>query len=243
MYLSQLILNPRNRQVQKDLSDCQHLHCTILRAFPEVEKTPGFGARAQFGLLYRLETNNHTGQTTVLVQSQTLPNWKVLPNGYLAETSDSLAINPACKPIEQLYKQLKSGMRLVFRLRANPTRKIDTKPKATGQKSNGKRVELQKESEQIDWLKRKAETGGFRLLSLKIAPDLDNLQTQPIAKNIGWRANKNELQKLTFAGVLFQGILEITDLQVFQKTLSDGIGSGKSYGFGLLSIAPANHTI
>ncbi|MBI4851270.1 MAG: type I-E CRISPR-associated protein Cas6/Cse3/CasE [Acidobacteria bacterium] len=238
MYLSRLILNPRSRQVQKDLSDCQYLHCTILRAFPQIDKTPNLGARAQFGLLYRLEINNHTGEVVILVQSHTIPNWEALPKGYLAENLE--AQNPACKPVAEVFKQLKTGMRLVFRLRANPTRKIETKSKASGQKSNGKRIELQKESEQIDWLKRKAKIGGFRLLSLKSETNLFNLDSQPIAKDIGWRGNNNELQKLTFGAVLFQGVLEITNTEVFQQTLCNGIGSGKSYGFGLLSIASAN---
>ena len=43
---------------------------------------------------------------------------------------------------------------------------------------------------------------------------------------------------LTFGSVLFEGRLGITDLARFQAALADGIGSGKAYGFGLLSIAP-----
>lgn len=235
MYLSRLLLNPRNRNVQKDLANCQDLHRTILRAFPQVPKTSkDEGARSQFGILYRLETNNHTGLVSVLVQSQALPNWQELNSlsGYLLE--DDNIQNPACKPIGELYQKLKVGTRLVFRLRANPTRKTTVETKS-------KRVELYKEADQIAWLQRKATQGGFRLLSLKLAKDLANLQVQPMAKDTGWRKQEDKSsQKLTFGAVIFQGELEIINLEAFQQTLINGIGSGKSYGFGLLSIAPAN---
>jgi CRISPR system Cascade subunit CasE len=40
-------------------------------------------------------------------------------------------------------------------------------------------------------------------------------------------------------GVLFEGTLEITDPQQFlNRSIAAGIGSGKAFGFGLLSVAP-----
>jgi len=43
---------------------------------------------------------------------------------------------------------------------------------------------------------------------------------------------------LTFGAILFEGRLRVTDGDLFRTTLQRGIGSGKAYGFGLLSIAP-----
>jgi CRISPR system Cascade subunit CasE len=37
--------------------------------------------------------------------------------------------------------------------------------------------------------------------------------------------------------VQFEGDLEVTDAAAFRAALAQGIGSGKAYGFGLLSIA------
>ena len=42
----------------------------------------------------------------------------------------------------------------------------------------------------------------------------------------------------THLSVLFEGLLRITDETCFLETLVRGIGSGKAFGFGLLSIAP-----
>jgi CRISPR system Cascade subunit CasE len=41
-----------------------------------------------------------------------------------------------------------------------------------------------------------------------------------------------------FGSVMFDGLLRVSDPDVFRLTLQKGVGSGKAYGFGLLSIAP-----
>jgi CRISPR system Cascade subunit CasE len=42
---------------------------------------------------------------------------------------------------------------------------------------------------------------------------------------------------MSFGSVLFEGELIVTDVKAFREALMQGIGSGKAYGFGLLSIA------
>jgi CRISPR system Cascade subunit CasE len=44
---------------------------------------------------------------------------------------------------------------------------------------------------------------------------------------------------MSFRSVRFEGHLTVTDETAFAETLSSGVGSGKAFGFGLLSIAPA----
>ena len=232
MYLSRLVLNPRSRLVRRDLADCHDLHRTILSAFSEKENDSS-GARHQFGLLHRLDIERRTGRVTLLVQSKERPDWSRLPPDYLEETDSE---NPACKPIEEIYNSLQSGARLAFRLRANPTRKIDTRSTPDGKRRNGKRVELRTEEDRLVWLKRKAEASGFRLLPVRLNDDVANVRAQPEDK---YRGRRDETGKLSFGSVLFEGELEIIDSASFLQALASGIGSGKAYGFGLLSIAPA----
>ncbi len=233
MFLSKLIMNPRSRAVRRDLADCHNMHRTLLAAFPQKDSD---AARLEFGLLYRLETNARTGVVTALVQSRIQPDWNKLPADYLLDVSD----NPTYKSIDQSYESLITGMRLTFRLRANPTRKIETKSLADGTKRNGKRVELFREEDQIAWLLRKAAISGFRVLTLQLNADVPNVRIKPENKALGFRGNAGEKQKqrLTFGSVLFDGELEITDAKTFKETLEGGIGSGKAYGFGLLSLGP-----
>lgn len=236
MFLSKLILNPRCRAVRRDLGDCQELHRTLLAAFPH---TRAKAARDEFGVLYRLESPARSGLVTAIVQSALEPNWGQLPSGYLLEGEN----NSACKPVNGSYSSLMTGQRLAFRLRANPTKKIGTRRKdAEGGKSNGQRIEIRGEENQIAWLHRKADQHGFRLVGVRIQPEVADVRARPENKIIGWREVNDEStpkRRLTFASVVFEGVLEITDADKFKQTLADGIGSGKAYGFGLLSIASA----
>ncbi len=43
-------------------------------------------------------------------------------------------------------------------------------------------------------------------------------------------------KRLTFNAALMEGVLEVTDAEQFVNTIRNGIGSAKSFGFGLLSV-------
>ena len=76
----------------------------------------------------------------------------------------------------------------------------------------------------------------------RVNPDVADVRVAPESKVLGWREVRDEInskRRLTFGAALFEGVLEIMDAEVFRQTLAEGIGSGKAYGFGLLSIAPA----
>lgn len=233
MYLSRLILNPRSRAVRNDLSDCHSMHRTILSAFPQAQG----GARAEFGILFRTDADQRSGRITLLVQSQTEPDWSELnPKDYLLDDFVELD-NPVVKRVDEKYGALGQGVHLRFRLRANPTRRVSQK--CVGEESNGfgKRVEIHGEEQQLDWLRRKGEQHGFRLLTARVNPNVLNARANPEGKVIGWRERSQPPMK--FGSALFDGELEITDAEKFKQALAQGIGSGKAYGFGLLSIAPA----
>lgn len=246
MYLSRLILNPRNRKVRRDLSDCQELHRTVLSGFPDMHEN-GINARHKFGVLHRLDIHPVSGAIVLLVQSIAKPDWSSLPEGYLL--GDIGTENPACKEISELYGCIKDGDILAFRLRANPTKKVGTSQikdiRAGKQKSNGRRVPLKTENEQLLWLKRKGESGGFQLIAAKPFMELDDviLKEEGSIKSRAYmkgtqRTGDTTINRLSFASILYEGKLKVVDADKFRETLKAGIGSGKAYGFGLLSIAP-----
>lgn len=245
LFLSRLSLNLHDRAVRRDLADCQTMHRRILSAFGDAEAK---AARAEFGVLYRVEHDARMNMTAVLVQSSERPDWSRLPAQYLREHE---ADNPACKSVGDKYAGLKSGMRLRFRLRANPTRKIETKTLVDGKRRNGKRVELRDEAEQAAWLERKAAQHGFRLRAVR---SIDEDKRTGLRKSQDKDANDGgsdvassgddnrvRTPRLTFASVLFEGELIVTDKELFVAALERGIGTGKAYGFGLLSVAPATN--
>jgi CRISPR system Cascade subunit CasE len=238
------MLDARTSQVRRDLADCQAMHRRVLSAFGDVKAK---AARARLGVLYRVESDARTGMTVLLVQSMEQPEWNHLHAQYLAEVDN--AVNPACKFIGERYAAIGIGLRLRFRLRANPTRKIDTKTGADGVRRNGKRVELRDEGDQRAWLERKGTQHGFRLRTVQT---IDENKRTGNRKARSKGADKDELlpshevsggydrvPHLTFASVLFDGELVVTDTRLFHEALKNGVGTGKAYGFGLLSVATA----
>src|ERR1019366_10739926 len=223
IWLSLLELNPRSRAVRNDLRDCNGLHRTIMKLFPEVDPR---SARNALGVLHRLE-QGAAGKVRVLLQSLDRPDFARLPEGYLESP-------PQSKTLDSIDVLLQPNRKLLFRLRANPTRAIDTKTRPDGTKSNGKRVELRGEEACIGWLHRKAGQHGFRILACRMdagAPD-------PRRVNGKVEGHKGGSQ-ITVAPVLFDGILEVVDAALIREALQTGIGRAKSYGQGLLSLAPA----
>ncbi|MCL4465052.1 MAG: type I-E CRISPR-associated protein Cas6/Cse3/CasE, partial [Chloroflexi bacterium] len=226
MYLSRLLLNPRNRAVWRDLADCQAMHRTVMSGFLAAQ-LPG-DARATLGVLHRVEVDRRSGSITLLVQSQEKPDWSRLGD-YLLDSPGGEE-NPACKPLDRLYATIIPGMVLAFRLRANPTKKIDSKSGPDGERRNGRRVELTHEKDQIEWLRRKGEQGGFRLLEVRTsppmpeAPSMLNVLAMPAQKVVGDRRNEH-VSRITFGAVLFDGELEGTNAEDFRRMLETGIGT------------------
>src|SRR6185295_9354187 len=105
--------------------------------------------------------------------------------------------------------------------RANPT----VRKKSEGRR-HGARLGLIKETDQLAWLARKGEQGGFQLGGC-VAVD------EKIVQGI----RQKGVPPLSFRSILFEGTLTITDPELFNSILAAGIGSGKAFGFGLLSVA------
>jgi CRISPR system Cascade subunit CasE len=214
MYLSRLILNPRSRQVQRELSQPYEMHRSIMRAFPADLK------ESEERILWRVDDDPRLG-TILLVQSWDTPNWSWLgadsAQGYLLPTAD---VNPAVKPFQL---QPAGGQVLRFRLRANPTAK-----RHFAETGHHKRVGLYKEEEQIAWLERKAEAAGFCVLSVNLASD------DPKA---GQKREQDRMHTLTLLAVRFDGLLQVVDPAKLTHAVQSGIGSAKGLGFGLLSLA------
>jgi CRISPR system Cascade subunit CasE len=219
MYLSRLILNPRSRQVQRELADPYEMHRTICRAFPNAN----YKANEPLGILFRVELDTKTGVPTLLVQSLYLPDWSHLKSDrkdYLLDEM-SLPLGVANPSWKKFTLHLREGQVLAFRLRANPTKRL---------KENAKRIGIIREEEQLTWLERKIEAAGGTLISAHVTAK---------AKLRGKLfAEKADLRQMHFVSAQFDGILQVKDPDLLAKSVAAGIGSGKCLGFGLLSLAP-----
>ncbi len=222
LYLSRCVLNLRRRDTQYDLQNCARMHSRILQTFPDLPDSQA--AREHFGVLYRIE--QESDGAILLVQSAYTPEWPRLPADYL--------LGYQIKRVDAAYETLSAGMRLRFRLRANPTKRISDRNLTQAAKWRGKRIELTQETDHLEWLHRHATTAGFTVLGMRTAPQVADAQANALTKQYGQRAKTG---KVTIGTVLFEGRLQVTDPTLLQQALIHGIGSGKAYGCGLLSLA------
>ena len=218
MYLSRLILNPRNRRAQREIATPYQMHKSLMRCFPADLD------RERERVLFRVETSPRGNVPTVLLQSTLEPAWDWLADGgargYLLETGSP---NPAVK---QFDLHLAPGQTLAFRLRANPTVKR-RRERADGS-LRAVRDPIYHEEKQVAWLERKAGAGGFHIISVRTrsAPDVR-----------GWVRRDDVKHKLKLFAVQFDGLLRVDDPDRLRETVRRGVGSGKGLGFGLLSLA------
>lgn len=218
IYLSRLLLNPRSKQVHREARDPYQQHRTVMSAFPEA-------LPEDERVLYRLDLQPRTGQMTLLVQSQIEPDWSGLAGKDYLLPGDPFSDlpNPAVKPIELSFR---AGQMLSFRLRANPTKRL-LRDDPDRRYKKGQRLGLFEEADQLVWLRQKAETSGFAIGNVHIVDE-------------GFSSGKTkEQQNLKFFAVRFEGHLQVTDPELLQQAIQNGIGPAKAFGCGLLSLARA----
>ncbi len=229
MFLSKLTLNKNNISVLKDLKDCYLMHQRLLLAFSEKYVSPDFdyfekvkefkdgqfslpyNTRSFYEVLHRIENNDY-----ILVQSRVKPHWNALSKDYLINNE-----NGGCQihDLNDLQENLKEDLSVRFRLKAHPTFFIKS------ENSKTHRRQLYKSEEVHQWIFNKAKRFGFKIEHISI-------NRQP---NIKGNKSNNQLNLFAF---IFEGILTIINLEDFWEGLRKGIGTAKSFGFGLLSIAP-----
>lgn len=259
MFLSRLIIdiggNPDRPQPGRLwLRNIYHVHQRLCMAFPsasrknedadflkpfkpeefcnnQVHVTRG----ADSGFLFRIDPMPN-GRAVILVQSALKPDWE-----YAFHNADYLLAAPP--EVKQFDPSFTKGQRLRFRLVANPTKKINTIKKEERQNCtkeelkekkgrHGKRVSVPTD-QLLEWLARRAEPAGFSI-------DKDYTTVQPDYVYVNKR-NDGDGQRLRSAH--YDGVLDITDHAGFKEALVRGIGPGKAFGFGLLSVAPVHPSV
>lgn len=213
LYLSRLFLNDRDRQAVQDLRSAYSFHQTVRWAFPNAGEEGGplpDGER----LLWR-----NDGPNGMLVQSVTRPDWDAVLQRHPEYLRDVQV-----KPFD--LSGLQAGQQLAFRLKANVTvsRFRDGQDKQADPRT--KREALRGAVEQVEWLSRQGERGGFSVVGTDIAQS-GNVRL--------YKARSGP--PMTLFAVTFDGLLRVEDPARLAQTVQQGIGKAKALGFGLLSLA------
>lgn len=157
------------------------------------------------------------GDMYLLILSEELPDLSEAAkqfghNGESFETRD----------YQKLLERVTVGSRWQFRLTANPT---ICKKKAQDA-DRGKVMAHITVAHQEKWLEDRAGNYGFTL-----APDEFR-----VTKSHAYSFRKHGERRVSLLSVTYDGILTVTDPDRFREAMISGIGRGKAYGNGLLTI-------
>ena len=121
-----------------------------------------------------------------------------------------------------MLNKLSDGEIWKFRLTANPAVREVHKGDSEKEKIRACKII----DEQKAWLLNRARKHGFQLSN-------DSFEVVQNKWRIFYKEYRN---KISLLSVTYEGILTITNADLFRETLINGIGRGKAYGMGLLTI-------
>ncbi len=269
LWLTKIELNPKSRAVWRDLGNAQELHKTISGAFDVIDNEPGLEEheklkpRCKNRLLHRVEIERRGETASLLLQSICEPKWSHLPDGYalsIETKSVSDVYQRVAAGTELRFRLHANPTKRV----SNSDGRADARFKQTqapgeykrlhGKNETRRRVEIMgddkksREEKLIEWLARKGAgdelkkipPGGFRLVDVSVR---DRQAIPNVAASFSggqkFKKHRGDEHRVSLDGVTFDGVLEVTDADKFREALRNGIGSGKAYGFGLMSVARA----
>ncbi len=212
MTLTRIIVNRSHRLARSDLANRPGMHKTLMRLLAHAA---GPTPRRDGGLLFRLEPGL---DPVLLVQTADTPDLTGLPDGY--GTTDTRDLTP-------MLTALTPGLPVRYRITAAPTayRPTGAPPDpVTGRRPRGKITPLQGQDAQA-WWHRKAAHAGLHLTGT----------TETLHRPFPSPDRPAPFYQLT----QFDGTATIADPDLLSTALREGIGKGKPYGAGLLTLAPA----
>lgn len=207
MVLSRLFLDPTRQETLRALASPSRIHGYVESAFSGERQHP----------LWRVDTLN--GQPVLLVLSQEAGDFTQAAEALSGQSQWESA------PYERLLARVHNGTLWRFRLTANPTKSLSQPADAAGEKPRGRVVAHITPKHQEAWLREQAAKRGFAL------------GEQVQVTSSGWKTfRKANGHRVTLYAATFEGLLTVTDEELFRETLKTGIGRGKAYGMGLLTL-------
>ena len=218
MVLSRVALDLTKRSTMIALQNPSMFHGAVEQAFePRTNRA-----------LWRLDTLG--GRRYLLLLSEETPNLEDMVRQF--GTGEA----PEMRNYAPLLERITTGSRWQFRLHANPT---------YSQGGDGKRGKVHactliqtpeshkpgqpEPKTQYGWLKHQAERHGFSVDGNTFG-----------VTQVQWYAfKKTSGERVKLLGVTYEGTLTVTDAEKFREALTGGIGRGKAYGMGLITVMRA----
>ena len=211
MYLSRMELNTRERSTMKALVSPNLFHGAIEAAFP--------GPRER--KLWRIDRLE--GRHYLLLLSPERPQL----HRAAAQFGFPDSVSPwETKDYGPLLDRIREGGLWRFRLTANPTKACKDEAGGRGTVHAHITVNYQKQ-----WLLERCRKHGFSLEEESF--------TVTDSRWLRFYKGNSGKRPVSLLAVSYEGLLEVTDAQLFKKTLTEGMGRGKAFGLGLLTVVRA----
>jgi len=170
--------------------------------------------------LWRIDKLN--GYYNLLILSEKLPDLQSIHDQFGIE--DRL---PESRDYDKLLQNIEDNQVFRFRLKANPV-------KSSAVDSNGGRGKIYAHvsTEQIaKWLLDRSSSNGFFL-------DRNGFKVMDCRWYRFMKSSRDNTARnnVTIKTATFEGILKVSNSKLFMEALMNGIGRGKAYGCGLMTI-------
>jgi len=225
------------------MTDCHRLHQTLMQLLPDgINTADGVGARGQYDLLYRVDDDRANPQ--IIMQGSFKPDlYKLdkndrssepyLQSSYLGPGEIKLIKDGA----EGYYSRLlQPGAILDFIIRANPT-----SAKKNPAKGRSIAVPLTRASDQLDWLCSRFAKAGLRVVD----PDQVEISQRVLRSHKGITLTtflaRGQVEVASRGKVYADGKeADVPSRESIERLLYLGLGKGRAFGCGLLSLLPSN---
>jgi CRISPR system Cascade subunit CasE len=234
-YLSRIWLNPLRTGTQRLFTSPQAMHAAVLGGLPLQPVAER--------VLWRLELGQpHRGELLVLTRSR--PSWEHLVEqaGWPGAEEPQAAVR-SCQP---LLDRLTTGQEYAFRLRANPvsSTRNPASPSvaqkdhlASSDRPRGVRVAHRTAAHQLAWLVDRMESWGFTVPTTRAGdPQVQLAGRERVIFTKG--RDGGARTRVVLQTATYEGRLRVCDTERARTSLLDGVGRGRAYGCGLLTLAP-----
>lgn len=201
MILTKIDLDLRSQSARQALVDCEDMHRNVQALFGK--------KREDAGVLYRTQKSDKGCSVYILSSNAPEFDERAVHNGMIFVGSRDMAAVESMFTVGRMFR---------FDLLTMPAKKeLDRTRK------NSQRRILRDPAERMDWIEKKAEQGGFRLISV----------SEEESETLHARKSSGDLWLHT---VRFSGSFRIEKPDMFLDTWKHGIGPEKAYGLGMLMV-------
>ena len=211
LYLTRLTPDPGHTLARRERTDAGAMHRRVMSLFPDnLPAQP----RATTGALFRVDQDN--AGIYILIQSVLPPDPAKLPTGYgPIVTKDMTPLIERCRP----------GTRVTYRVVGNAVTRLG---KNTTAGRPGQVVPL-RGPDALAWWQRQAATAGLTVT---------DAHATVLPPGTASRNGADTAVRTPHDRTQFDGTATIADPAALVAAMSHGIGRAKSYGCGLLTVAP-----